>query len=48
MCMKKPKPKQPKFEIIYNPYHLNDDDDFDIELKRYMIRTVSHLMINLI
>ena len=34
--MKKPKPKQPKFEIIYNPYHLNDDDDFDIELKRYI------------
>ena len=36
MCMKKPKPKQPKFEIIYNPYHLNDDDDFDSELKRYI------------
>ena len=34
--MKKPKSKQPKFEIIYNPYHLAEDDSFDSELQRYI------------
>lgn len=36
MCMKKPKPKQFKFEIVYDPYNLKEDDTFDSMLKRYI------------
>lgn len=34
--MKKAKPKQPQFEIIYDPYRVNKDDTFDDLLQRYI------------
>ena len=36
MCMKKHKLKQPKFEVIYEPYRFADNDTFGDMLKRYI------------